>query len=122
MARTYTQLNKELGARIRARREALHMTRAVLAERINVTPHSLGEMERGSIGMALTTYKQICEVLGIHDGYLLWGDRLAAQASAEEITNFLAGISPELHPYLIASLRSQIELIQAVQKGTSESV
>lgn len=98
------------------------MTREVLAERINVTPHSLGEMERGSIGMALTTYKQICEVLGIHDGYLLWGDRLAAQASAEEITNFLAGISPELHPYLIASLRSQIELIQAVQKGTSESV
>ena len=122
MARTYTQLNKELGARIHARREALHMTREVLAERINVTPHSLGEMERGSIGMALTTYKQICEVLGIHDGYLLWGDRLAAQASAEEITNFLAGISPELHPYLIASLRSQIELIQAVQKGTSESV
>ena len=122
MARTYTQLNKELGARIRARREALHMTREVLAERINVTPHSLGEMERGSIGMALTTYKQICEVFGIHDGYLLWGDRLAAQASAEEITNFLAGISPELHPYLIASLRSQIELIQAVQKGTSESV
>ena len=89
MARTYTQLNKELGARIRARREALHMTREVLAERINVTPHSLGEMERGSIGMALTTYKQICEVLGIHDGYLLWGDRLAAQASAEEITNRL---------------------------------
>ena len=122
MARTYTQLNKEIGARIRVRREALHMSREALAERVNVTPHSLGEMERGSIGMALPTYKRICEVLGVHDGYLLWGERAAAQHSAEEICNYLSGVSPELHPYLIETLRSQIALIEAAEKNGATPV
>ena len=47
MARTYTQLNRELGSRIRARREALGISRETLAERLDVTPHYLGEVERG---------------------------------------------------------------------------
>ena len=44
MARTYTQLNRELGSRIRARREALGISREALAERLDVTPHYLGEV------------------------------------------------------------------------------
>lgn len=116
MARIYTQLNKDLGARIRTKREALHLSRETLAERINVTPHYLGEVERGSIGMSLPTYKRVCEILGVHDGFLLWGDRTCAHASAEEITNLLAGVSPEFYPYLLTTLRDQIALIEAVEK------
>lgn len=94
MARTYTQLNRELGSRIRARREALGISRETLAERLDVTPHYLGEVERGSTGLALPTYKRVCEVLGVQDGFLLFGEQAPAQASAEEIRNFLSGVSP----------------------------
>lgn len=74
MARTYTQLNRELGSRIRARREALGISREALAERLDVTPHYLGEVERGSTGLALPTYKRVCEVLGVQDSFLLFGE------------------------------------------------
>lgn len=122
MARTYTQLNRELGSRIRARREALEISRETLAERLDVTPHYLGEVERGSTGLALPTYKRVCEVLGVQDGFLLFGEQAPAQASAEEIRNFLSGVSPCLYPRLMASLRSQIELIEAAERLGTESV
>ena len=122
MARTYTQLNRELGSRIRARREALGISREALAERLDVTPHYLGEVERGSTGLALPTYKRVCEVLGVQDSFLLFGEQVPVQASAEEIRNFLSGVSPCLYPRLMASLRSQIELIEAAERLGTESV
>lgn len=122
MARTYTQLNRELGSRIRARREALGISREALAERLDVTPHYLGEVERGSTGLALPTYKRVCEVLGVQDSFLLFGEQAPARASAEEIRNFLSSVSPSLYPRLMASLRSQIELIEAAERLGTESV
>ena len=116
MARTYTQLNQEIGSRVRARREALGISRETLAERLDVTPHYLGEVERGSTGLALPTYKRVCEVLGVQDSFLLFGEQAPARASAEEIRNFLSGVSPCLYPRLMASLRSQIELIEAAER------
>ena len=79
-------------------------------------------MERGSTGLALPTYKRVCEVLGVQDGFLLFGEQAPARASAEEIRNFLSGVSPCLYPRLMASLRSQIELIEAAERLGTESV
>ena len=61
-------------------------------------------------------------MLGVQDSFLLFGEQVPAQASAEEIRNFLSGVSPSLYPRLTASLRSQIELIEAAERLGTESV
>ena len=101
---------------------SLGISRETLAERLDVTPHYLGEVERGSTGLALPTYKRVCEVLGVQDSFLLFGEQAPARASAEEIRNFLSGVSPCLYPRLTASLRSQIELIEVAERLGTESV
>ena len=98
MARTYTQLNRELGSRIRARREALGISREALAERLDVTPHYLGEVERGSTGLALPTYKRVCEVLGVQDGFLLFGEQAPARASVRRFETFSPASPPASIP------------------------
>lgn len=98
MARTYTQLNRELGSRIRARREALGISREALAERLDVTPHYLGEVERGSTGLALPTYKRVCEVLGVQDGFLLFGEQAPARAPRRRSETFSPASLPASIP------------------------
>ena len=115
MARTYTQLNRELGSRIRARREALGISREALAERLDVTPHYLGEVERGSTGLALPTYKRVCEVLGVRTAFFCLESSSRPGLRGGD-SKLLSGVSPCLYPRLMASLRSQIELIEAAER------
>ena len=98
MARTYTQLNRELGSRIRARREALGISREALAERLDVTPHYLGEVERGSTGLALPTYKRVCEVLGVRTAFFCLESRLPPRPPRRRSETFSPASPPASIP------------------------
>lgn len=70
----YKELNIAIGIRIRGRREQLAYSREKLAELVGVSTRFVADVERGTVGMSLTTLKKMCEVLGLSSDFLLWGN------------------------------------------------
>lgn len=66
-----SELNIVLGDRIKLSRKTLGMTRERLAEKIEVTPRFLADVESGKVGVSLTTLKKICVALSVSADFLL---------------------------------------------------
>ena len=67
------QVNVEIGDRIKKAREQMNLTQEKLAEKINVSPQYVSDLERGVVGVSIPTFKNICIVLGVTSDYLLFG-------------------------------------------------
>jgi transcriptional regulator with XRE-family HTH domain len=83
-----------LGARLRARREALGWSQAQLAEAVGVTPNYVGVVERGEKLPTLETVEAFGRALGVRIAQLLvedapdsWADEAAALASAVPVSH-----------------------------------
>ena len=71
--RTKKEINMEVGARVKAARESREVTQERLAELVDVSPQYVSDMERGVVGLSLTTLKRVCTVLGVSSDTLLFG-------------------------------------------------
>lgn len=60
-----TPENVEIGARIRSRREARKFTQELLAKRANLSPGFIARVERGEIGMSLSSAVAVARALAI---------------------------------------------------------
>lgn len=103
------ELNINIGKRIRAAREHTGLTREELAERIDVTPRFVADVERGSVGISVPTLIAICEVLHISSDSLLWG-----QTTSTGIDERLKLIDAAYIPFIEKSVQTQLELIDAI--------
>lgn len=65
---------KAIGARIRARRELLNITREQLAAYMSITSDFLSDVENGNKGFSIKNYYKVKQVLGISLDYILDGD------------------------------------------------
>lgn len=75
MAKELKELNKkEMGGRIRARREALGMSREDLAKKLSVTGKTIANIEYGEKGVTLKNLYKLKQVLGVSIDYLMEGD------------------------------------------------
>lgn len=75
MAIELKELNKkEMGARIRARRDALGMSREDLAKKLSVTGKTIANIEYGEKGVTLKNLYKLKQVLGVSIDYLMEGD------------------------------------------------
>lgn len=71
----FRELNKkEMGARIRARREALNMSRSELGKLLSVTGKFIADIEYGDKGVSLKNLYRLKQVLGVSADYILEGD------------------------------------------------
>lgn len=68
------QINIEIGERIKKSREQIKMTQEKLAEKVNVSPQYISDLERGVVGVSIPTLKSICIVLGVTSDSLLFGN------------------------------------------------
>ncbi len=68
------QINVEIGERIKKAREQIKMTQEKLAEKVNVSPQYISDLERGVVGVSIPTLKCICIVLGVTSDSLLFGN------------------------------------------------
>lgn len=66
----------EMGKRIRARREFMKMNRETLAEKLDVSPQFIADIEYGNKGVSLKRLYRLCQVLGTSADYILAGERL----------------------------------------------
>ena len=67
------EINIQIGEQVRLAREQAKMTQEVLAERIEVSPQYISDLERGVVGIAIPTLKKLCGVLGIASDQILFG-------------------------------------------------
>ena len=75
MAIELQELNKkEMGARVRARRDALGMSREDLAKKLSVTAKTIANIEYGEKGVTLKNLYKLKQVLGVSIDYLMEGD------------------------------------------------
>lgn len=65
--------NQSLGNRIRLQREKLQMTREELAEKIEMSSHHLGHVERGDRSVSLSNLVKISVALNMSLDYLIFG-------------------------------------------------
>ena len=67
------KLNKEIGARLRAQREYLGMTREGVSEFVKISPQFLSEIERGVKGVSAEMLYNLCDGLKLSSDYILMG-------------------------------------------------
>ena len=65
-------INIEIGKNILKYRDICGYTREELAEKIDVSARFIADVEVGTVGISLTTLKNICEVLGVSSDRILW--------------------------------------------------
>lgn len=66
--------SSEIGARMKAQRELLGLTREELAERLDITPRFCYDLELGLKGMSIPTLCKLSNVLKVSSDYLLFGE------------------------------------------------
>jgi transcriptional regulator with XRE-family HTH domain len=80
--RVKKQINIEIGEQVKIARENLKMTQEQFAERIEVSPQYISDLERGVVGISIPTLKRACTVLGVSSDWILFGIKSQNRSAA----------------------------------------
>lgn len=67
------EINVEIGEQIKKAREQAKYTQEQLAEKIDVSPQYISDLERGVVGLSLPTLKKACIELRVSSDQILFG-------------------------------------------------
>jgi len=67
------EINIQIGERVKFARENSNITQEQLAERIEVSPQYISDMERGLVGLSISSLKKVCLALNIGSDQILFG-------------------------------------------------
>ena len=65
---------KEMGRRVRNRREAMNMSREDLAEKLGVSTQFVADIEYGNKGVSIRKLYLLCQILDVTADYVLAGN------------------------------------------------
>ena len=105
-----SQENKDIGLRVRNKREELHMSREKLAEKISISSRFLSDIELGNKGMSQHTLITICETLHTTPNYILLG--IKPNQDENELVQIVRSIQPKYQAFIrniLLSLISELE-------------
>ena len=71
--RVKKEINIQIGEQIRIARENAKLTQEQFAERIEVSPQYISDLERGVVGISIPTLKRACVTLGVSSDQILYG-------------------------------------------------
>lgn len=88
-------INLEIGGRIKKYREAAGLTQEVFSELIGLGVKHVSAIECGTVGVSLSTLKQVSTVLSISADVLLFGeaDEIEQQKRTSELQLLVARLS-----------------------------
>lgn len=101
-----------IGERLKKARTDKQMTQEKLAEQLDVSIAFLSRIERGNSHVNLKRLSQICEILGVSEGYILNGTSSnSSNYLTSEFNDILNSVSPEKQKliYKIAKVISEEE-------------
>ena len=84
-------VNVELGKRIKSAREAAGLTQERFAELVGMGTKNISAIERGIVGISISSLIRICDVLSVSSDSLLFDGCKSAEAS--RLTSKLEGLS-----------------------------
>ena len=73
--RVKKEINIQIGEQIKTAREQL-------AERVEVSPQYISDLERGVVGISIPTLKRVCTTLGVSSDLILFGTATKNRAAA----------------------------------------
>ena len=103
----------QIGKRLRRHRENMNLTREEFAEKANISPQFLAEIENGKKGMSVDTLYKICKNLSISADYILFG-LLSNNALSDSAKNVIGNLPEPL-------LSHTEDIIQIVNNIVAES-
>lgn len=107
-----TSITETMGKRIRLLRSEKHMTREMLAEKIDVSSRFLADVELGKAGVSLHTLTRICKVLSTSSDYLLGiSDFTADEMKYYEITSKLRKLDSKYYDNISALIEALTDAI-----------
>ena len=84
MSEKLKELNLEaMGRRIRTIRDAKNMTRETFAEKVDLSPQFIADIEYGNKGVSIRNLYLISQVLGVSADYLLAGNLYSIDKDSE---------------------------------------
>lgn len=104
-------INKTLGERINLLRKNNNMTREKLAEKVDVSPRFLADVEGGKVGVSLMTLKNLCIALSTTADYLLGLTGDENESMANNITNKISALPTRYYP-LLNTILDQLILLK----------
>jgi transcriptional regulator with XRE-family HTH domain len=104
--------NKAVGLRIREEREKMALTRAELAEFVDLSDYYVGQLERGERQMSLPALKKIAACLHVSMDYLVLGSSKWKEYSIHDSTPpaYKSESEPTEEVYQLLGKCSQVEL------------
>lgn len=112
-------INIEIGARIKEKRNNFKYTRETLAELVEISPQFLANIESGKKGMSFTTLKKLCKCLGVSCDYIILGKEPASKN--EQLCELLSNIDEKYIPLVEGMLGNILQIITISQKETNDT-
>ena len=109
-----SQENKNIGLRVRKKREELHMSREKLAEKMSISSRFLSDIELGYKGMSQQTLLTLCELLHTTPNYILLGIESGLEDS--QLVQIARSIQPKYQPFITNLLLDLINEMEAFEK------
>ena len=97
--RNKKEINIQIGEQIRTAREQAKLTQEQFAERIEVSPQYISDLERGVVGISIPTLKRACIATGVTSDQILFG--LAPENRIATIEKRCSNLSDEEFSLLV---------------------
>lgn len=107
------EINVQIGEQIRLAREQAKLTQEQLAERVEVSPQYISDLERGVVGISIPTLKRVCTALCVSSDQILFTQKTEGCLTA--ITEKCKGLSGRQICILSEIVDKYIEAITTAQ-------
>ena len=108
-------INVEIGEQVKTAREKARLTQEQLAERIEVSPHYISDLERGVVGISLATLRRLCVTLGISADRVLFG-KTESEDAFSALERKCHGLSEEQYLLLLGMVDQFVAAIELERK------
>lgn len=108
-------INVEIGEQVKAAREKACLTQEQLAERIDVSPQYISDLERGVVGISLATLRRLCVTLGISADRVLFG-KTESDDAFSALERKCHGLSEEQYQLLLNMVDPFVAAVELERK------
>lgn len=108
------EINIEIGEQIRQARERSKLTQEQFAERIEVSPQYISDLERGVVGISISTLRRSCTALGVSSDQILFG--ISTENRNDSIAKRCQNLTNEYFAILLDIIDRFVTAVEIAQK------
>lgn len=105
-------MNKDIGKRVRERRELLGYTREQFAEKLDISVRFAADIELGNKGMSMDTLIKICRLFSVSADYIIWGKE---EKGHNGVTGLVHGLDERETAYAEDIMRTFVRAVSDIK-------